>query len=92
MLRHVIAPSRDFTQIANAHVWDEEMSDAAFRLLVRALSLPDMKARQSTVTQVASGLTGGRCTADRARRNLTARGLLHQTRWRTAAGRCGRSR
>ncbi|WP_073928856.1 hypothetical protein [Streptomyces sp. CB03911] len=86
MLRHVIAPSRAFTQIANSHVWDESLSDAAFRLLVRALALPPARARATTVTELAAGLSGGRITADRARRQLTAAGLLHCARRRSATG------
>ncbi|MET9618335.1 hypothetical protein [Kitasatospora indigofera] len=86
MLRHVIAPSRAFTQIANSHVWDENLSDSAFRLLVRALALPPARARATTVTELAAGLSGGRITADRARRQLTAAGLLHCARRRSATG------
>ncbi|MFC9330560.1 hypothetical protein [Kitasatospora sp. NPDC057015] len=86
MLRHAIAPSRDFTQIANTHVWDENLSDAAFRLLVRALALPPARVRATTVTELAAGLSGGRITADRARRQLTAAGLLHSARRRSATG------
>ncbi|MDH6576622.1 hypothetical protein [Kitasatospora sp. MAP5-34] len=86
MLRNVIAPSRDFTQIANTLVWDESLSDAAFRLLVRSLALPPSQARSTTVTELAAGLSGGRITVDRARRQLTRAGLLHSTRWRNATG------
>ncbi|MCC9312298.1 hypothetical protein LN042_35445 [Kitasatospora sp. RB6PN24] len=86
MLRNVIAPARGFTQIANVHIWDDELSDAAFRLLVRALALSDAAARKTTVTELAAGLTGGRITADRARRQLGKKGLLHSTKWRNAAG------
>ncbi|MDH6113368.1 hypothetical protein P3T36_001752 [Kitasatospora sp. MAP12-15] len=86
MLRNVIAPSRDFTQIANALVWDANLSDAAFRLLVRALALPDSRARSTTVTALAAGMSGGRVTMDRARRQLTKGGLLHCTRWRNDLG------
>ncbi|MGC0313033.1 hypothetical protein [Kitasatospora acidiphila] len=86
MLRNVIAPARDFTQIANAHIWDDDLSDAAFRLLVRALAMSDAAARKTTVTELAAGLTGGRITADRARRQLGKKGLLHSTKWRDAAG------
>ncbi|MFD0262445.1 hypothetical protein ACFVH7_29775 [Kitasatospora indigofera] len=86
MLRHVIAPSRAFTQIANSHVWDESLSDSAFRLLVRALALPPAQARATTVTELAAGLSGGRITADRARRQLAAAGLLHCARRRSATG------
>jgi len=87
MLRHVIAPSRDFTQISNALVWDESLSDAAFRLLVRAVATPEAAARRTTVTALASGLAGGRITAERARKQLERAGLLHTTRWRGAGGR-----
>ncbi|MFJ6140902.1 hypothetical protein [Kitasatospora sp. NPDC092286] len=86
MLLHAIAPSRDFTQIANALVWDEELSDSAFRLLVRALALGSAKARTTTVTALTAGLTGGRITSDRARRQLARAGLLHTTKWRDPAG------
>ncbi|GHE24468.1 hypothetical protein GCM10018781_74390 [Kitasatospora indigofera] len=86
MLRHVVAPSRAFTQIANSHVWDESLSDSAFRLLVRALALPPVRARATTVTELASGLSGGRITTDRARRQLAAAGLLHCARRRSATG------
>ena len=86
MLRHVIALSRDFTQIANAQVWDDNLSDAAFRLLVRSVALPPEQARTTTVTEVAAGLCGGRITVDRARRQLSGAGLLHSTRWRDAVG------
>ncbi|MCC9311250.1 hypothetical protein LN042_30035 [Kitasatospora sp. RB6PN24] len=86
MLRNAIAPTSAFTQIANAHIWDDGMSDAAFRLLVRALALSDAAARKTTVTELAAGLTGGRITADRARRQLAKKGLLHTTKWRNAAG------
>ncbi|MDH6126028.1 hypothetical protein [Kitasatospora sp. GP82] len=86
MLRHAIAPSRDYTQISNAHVWDENLSDSAFRLLVRSLALPPSQARTTTVTELAAGLSGGRITVDRARRQLSRAGLLHCTRWRNATG------
>ncbi|MFD9596517.1 hypothetical protein ACFWA9_27755 [Kitasatospora sp. NPDC059973] len=86
MLLHAIAPSRDFTQIANSLVWDDELSDSAFRLLVRALALGPAKARATTVTALAAGLSGGRVTTDRARRQLARSGLLHTTRRRGAAG------
>ncbi len=86
MLRNVIAPSRDFTQIANAQVWDENLSDTAFRLLVRSLALPPSRARSTTVTELAAGLSGGRITVDRARRQLSRAGLLHCTKWRNATG------
>ncbi|MFI6445239.1 hypothetical protein [Kitasatospora sp. NPDC050543] len=86
MLRHAIAPSRDFTQISNAQAWDDSLSDAAFRLLVRGMALPPSHARSTTVTELAAGLTGGRITADRARRQLARAGLLHCTRWRNATG------
>ncbi|MER6401266.1 hypothetical protein ABT263_35285 [Kitasatospora sp. NPDC001603] len=86
MLLHAIAPSRDFTQIANSLVWDDELSDSAFRLLVRALALGPAKARATTVTALAAGLSGGRVTTDRARRQLARAGLLHTTRRRGAAG------
>ncbi|WP_051970257.1 hypothetical protein [Kitasatospora azatica] len=86
MLRHVTAPTRDFTQIANAHIWDDDLSDAAFRLLVRALALSDAAARKTTVTELAAGLTGGRITADRARRQLGKAGLLHCGKRRNATG------
>lgn len=86
MLTHAIAPTRDFTQISNALVWDDELSDSAFRLLVRALALGPAKARTTTVTALAAGLAGGRITTDRARRQLTRAGLLHTTRRRGAAG------
>ncbi|MCX5210280.1 hypothetical protein OG689_13435 [Kitasatospora sp. NBC_00240] len=86
MLGHVVAPSRAFTQIANTHVWDDSLSDAAFRLLVRGLSLPPARARATTVTELAAGLSGGRITADRARRQLTAAGLLHCRRRHSATG------
>ncbi|MFJ9947208.1 hypothetical protein [Kitasatospora sp. NPDC091207] len=86
MLLHAIAPSRDFTQIANSLVWDDELSDSAFRLLVRALALGPAKARATTVTALAAGLSGGRITTDRARRQLTRAGLLHTTRRRGTAG------
>ncbi|MFF1904927.1 hypothetical protein [Kitasatospora sp. NPDC058218] len=86
MLLHAIAPSRDFTQIANSLVWDDELSDSAFRLLVRALALGPAKARTTTVTALAAELAGGRITTDRARRQLTHAGLLHTTRRRVAAG------
>lgn len=39
MLRNVVAPERDFTQISNTQVWDGNLSDTAFRLLVRAVPL-----------------------------------------------------
>ncbi|MGV9268544.1 hypothetical protein ACWDRR_28195 [Kitasatospora sp. NPDC003701] len=86
MLLHAIAPSRDFTQIANSLVWDDELSDSAFRLLVRALALGPAKARATTVTALAAGLAGGRITTDRARHQLADAGLLHTTRRRGAAG------
>ncbi|TQF03083.1 hypothetical protein E6W39_13495 [Kitasatospora acidiphila] len=86
MLRNVIAPARAFTQIANAHIWDDDLSDSAFRLLVRALALSDVAARKTTVTELAAGLTGGRITADRARRQLVNKGLLHTTKRRDAGG------
>jgi hypothetical protein len=86
MLRHVIAPTRAFTQIANSHIWDDDLSDSAFRLLVRALALSGDAARKTTVTELAAGLTGGRITADRARRQLRMKGLLHSTKWRSATG------
>ncbi|GAA1955073.1 hypothetical protein [Kitasatospora viridis] len=86
MLQHAIAPSRDFTQIANSHVWDDDLSDAAFRLLVRALALSAPAARRTTVTELAAGLTGGRITADRARRQLAKAGLLHTSTRRSATG------
>lgn len=86
MLLHAIAPSRDFTQIANSLVWDDELSDSAFRLLVRALALGPAKARATTVTALAAGLSGGRITTDRARRQLARAGLLHTTRRRGTAG------
>ncbi|WP_371499909.1 hypothetical protein OG871_26375 [Kitasatospora sp. NBC_00374] len=86
MLRHVTAPSRDFTQIANDQVWDDSLSDAAFRLLVRSLALPPARVRSTTVTHLAAGLSGGRITVDRARRQLSRAGLLHSVRWRNATG------
>ncbi|GAA2233720.1 helix-turn-helix domain-containing protein [Kitasatospora cystarginea] len=86
MLRNVIAPSRDFTQVANTLVWDDDLSDTAFRLLVRALALPPSRARGTTVTELAAGLPCGRITADRARRQLSGAGLLHCARWRSATG------
>ncbi|MGC0315576.1 hypothetical protein [Kitasatospora acidiphila] len=86
MLRNVIAPARGFTQIANSHIWDDDLSDSAFRLLVRALALSEAAARKTTVTELAAGLTGGRITADRARRQLGKKGLLHTTKWRNPAG------
>ncbi|GAA1975419.1 hypothetical protein [Kitasatospora viridis] len=86
MLRNVIAPPRDFTQIANAHIWNDDLSDSAFRLLVRALALSEPAARRTTVTELAAGLTGGRITADRARRQLAKAGLLHSTKRRDASG------
>ncbi|MFC8452669.1 hypothetical protein [Kitasatospora sp. NPDC057223] len=86
MLRNVIAPERDFTQIANAQVWDDNLSDAAFRLLVRAVALAPGRLRTTTVTELAAGLAGGRITMDRARRQLAGAGLLHSTRWRDATG------
>ncbi|PYC62572.1 hypothetical protein C7C46_33425, partial [Streptomyces tateyamensis] len=86
MLRNVIAPARDFTMIANSHIWDDDLSDSAFRLLVRALALSEARARRTTVTELAAGLTGGRITADRARRQLTNAGLLHCAKRRDAHG------
>jgi hypothetical protein len=86
MLRNVIAPERDFTQIANAQLWDDNLSDAAFRLLVRAVALAPGRVRATTVTELAAGLAGGRITMDRARRQLAGAGLLHSTRWRDATG------
>jgi hypothetical protein len=86
MLRHVSAPVRDFTQIPNAPIWDDDLSDAAFRLLVRSVAMPGNQARGTTVTQVAAGLGCGRITADRARRQLQRGGLLHVTKWRSTTG------
>lgn len=86
MLTHVIAPTRDFTQISNDHIWNDDLSDAAFRLLVRALALSPAKARATTVTELAAGLSGGRITADRARKQLARAGLLNSTRWRCRGG------
>lgn len=87
MLTHVIAPTRDFTQISNVLVWDDDLSDTAFRLLVRALALGPAKARTTTVTALAAGLSGGRISTDRARRQLGRAGLLHSTRRRGTDGR-----
>jgi hypothetical protein len=86
MLRHVIAPTRDFTQISNEQIWNDDLSDTAFRLLVRALALPPAKARTTTVTELAAGLSVGRITVDRARKQLMRAGLLHSTRWRCRGG------
>ncbi|MGK4580592.1 hypothetical protein [Kitasatospora sp. HPMI-4] len=86
MLRNAIAPSRDYTPISNTHVWDDNLSDSAFRLLVRSLALPPSRARGTTVTELAAGLPCGRITADRARRQLSGAGLLHCARWRNATG------
>ncbi|GAB2746640.1 hypothetical protein [Kitasatospora kifunensis] len=86
MLRHVIAPTRDFTQISNEQIWNDDLSDTAFRLLVRALALPPAKARATTVTELAAGVDGGRITVDRARKQLMRAGLLHSTRWRCRNG------
>lgn len=93
MLRHVIAPARDFTQISNEQIWNDELSDTAFRLLVRALALPPAKARATTVTELAhaawaadgSPLTG-RASSSRAPVCCTARAGA------VGVGRCGRSR
>ncbi|MFF7634434.1 hypothetical protein ACFZB9_14960 [Kitasatospora sp. NPDC008050] len=77
---------RDFTQISNEQIWNDDLSDTAFRLLVRALALPPAKARATTVTELAAGLSSGRITVDRARKQLARAGLLHSTRWRCRGG------
>ncbi|PYC77603.1 hypothetical protein C7C46_18395 [Streptomyces tateyamensis] len=87
MLRNVIAPAGAHTRIADAHIWDDELSDTAFRLLVRALALSGEAARATTVTELAAGLAGGRLTVDRARRQLGRAGLLHSVVKRSKAGR-----
>lgn len=86
MLRHVSAPTRDFTRIRNSQIWDDDLSDSAFRLAVRGQALTETKAARTTVTELADGLTGGRVTAARARKNLAHAGLLHHTRWRGRSG------
>lgn len=87
MLRHVSAPVRDFTKVRNSQIWDDDISDSAFRLMLRGQSLPPARAAATTVTELADGLTGGRITAARARGHLTRAGLLHTTRWRFRSGR-----
>ncbi|MGF1429844.1 hypothetical protein [Kitasatospora sp. LaBMicrA B282] len=87
MLQHVTAPTREFTRIRNAQIWDDEISDSAFRLLVRAASLAPAKARTTTVTDLTAGLSVGRIAGDRARKCLTRAGLLHSLRWRSPEGR-----
>ncbi|MCD0483508.1 hypothetical protein LO771_14130 [Streptacidiphilus sp. ASG 303] len=86
MLRHATAPQGDWTRVDNAVLWDDDLSDTAFRMLLRCLSLGDEEALTTTVTQIAAGLAGGRITVDRARRQLTRKGLLHAVKWRSATG------
>ncbi|MEU2516315.1 hypothetical protein ABZ582_30605, partial [Streptomyces syringium] len=76
MLRHVIPPTRFFTQVSNEIIRHPRLSAAAVRLLTWQLSLPDGADEALGVTAERAGIKKTAFT--QAKRELVAEGYLHE--------------
>ncbi|WP_340559744.1 hypothetical protein [Streptomyces sp. GSL17-111] len=75
MLRHVIAPTRFYSQIPNELIRHPRLSSTAVRMLEWALSLPE--GSRETFTSLSEKLPEGRITVRKARQQLAAEGYVH---------------
>ncbi|MEV6777638.1 hypothetical protein [Streptomyces syringium] len=76
MLRHVIAPTRFFTQVSNEIIRHPRLSAAAVRLLTWQISYPDGTDEALGVTAERAGIKKTAFT--QGKRELVAEGYLHE--------------
>ncbi|MFD7235299.1 hypothetical protein ACFWAT_08305 [Streptomyces syringium] len=76
MLRHVIAPTRFFTQVSNEIIRHPRLSAAAVRLLTWQISFPDGTDEALGVTAERAGIKKTAFTSAKA--ELVAEGYLHE--------------
>ncbi|WP_314611918.1 hypothetical protein [Streptomyces stackebrandtii] len=76
--RNFIAPSRDFTQLANRIIRHPRLNSDAARILNWQLSLPGHS--RQTLSETAKRARIGACSFNQAKRQLKAEGYVHERR------------
>ncbi|WP_192918184.1 hypothetical protein [Streptomyces spectabilis] len=85
MHRHVIAPTRFFSQTPNEIIRHPRLGSDAVRILTWQLSLPEGEDEALSATARSAGI--GRAGFNRAKRELKAEGYLHEWREQRERGR-----
>lgn len=86
MLRHVIAPSRDFTKASNGILYSRRMNSDAKVLILIVQSLPE-EDRYEALGKYAEELELTPREYRNARKDLIANGYLHEWKWQNDRGR-----